>query len=323
MYTPRVRGLREMLLLSDAKRVVSSRTPERHAEIRRWWAAARARLRVAERLDPMREQLAAVPLYREGLRALAGAAIAAAEGAPKAEDVADLDAAWSALERVWSKLHIPTPLSDFVPARDALREQVALDAPPRRIGDALATIDRLARLLERAIEPRSMRFLTWRPRAVVTTLALAMVALLAWTVPPLLGPKDVALGKPVKISSSHPESTGPADGTWLVNGRVERVYAAQTKSEDNPWMQIDLQQETPIKRVVVYNRGDGWFSDSLPLDLLLGDEESKLRSVAHREVLFTQFHPWVIDTNETARYVRVVKRGHGGLALSEIEVYSR
>jgi hypothetical protein len=317
------RAVLEILSLSNARRVISARTPERHAEIRRWWAAARARLGVAARLDPEREQLAAVPLYREGLRALAGAAVASAEGNVKPEDVADLDAAWAALERVWPALGIPEPLSDFAPARDVLREPVAIDAPPRPVGDTIATLDRLSRLVERAIEPRSLKWLTWRARIQVGAIALAVVALLALKVPPLFAPKDLALHKPVKISSSHPDSLAPSDGSWLDNGRVEHVYGAHTTSEDNPWMQIDLERPTAIGRVVVYNRGDGWLTDCLPLELAVGDDESKLRPIARREALFTQFHPWVVQTNQTVRFLRLTKRGHGTCALSEVEVFAK
>ncbi len=312
-----------MLVFTEARRVIAARTPERHAEVRRWWAAARARLMVAARRDPQREQLAAIPLYREGLRALAGAAVASAEGNAKPEDVADLDAAWSALERVWPKLGIAKPLSDFAAARDVLREPVAIDAPPRPVGDTIATLDRLASLVERAIEPRALKWLTWRARLQVSAIALAVLAVLALKIPPLFAPKNLALHKPVKLSSSHPDSLAPDDGSWLDNGRVEHVYGAHTKAEDNPWMQIDLEQPTAIGRIVVYNRGDGWLNDCLPLELAIGDDESKLRPIANRDVLFTQFHPWVVRTNETARFLRLTKRGHGTCALAEVEVFAK
>jgi hypothetical protein len=316
-------GVREKLLLTGPRRIVAARTPERHAEVRRWWAAARARLRVAERLDPKREQLAAVPIYRDGVLALAGVALAATEGSVKPEDVASLDAAWASLERAWPKLGIATPLSEFGPARAALAEPVAVDAGPRPIADALASLDRLARLVERAIEPRPLRWLTWRARTQVAVLAIAIVGALAIEIPPLFRPPNVALGKPVKSSSTHPESLAPTDGTWLDNGRIERLYGVATNNEQNPWMQIDLQKPTLIKRIVVYNRGDGWFNECLPLEISVGDDETKLHRIGLRETLFTQFFPWTLETNETARFVRLTKRGSGAYALSEVEVYSR
>jgi hypothetical protein len=86
---------------------------------------------------------------------------------------------------------------------------------------------------------------------------------------------------------------------------------------------VDLQQPVPIRRIVVYNRGDGWFTDCLPLEVSIGMEEGKLHRVGWRETLFTQFSPWVVHTNETARFVRLTTHAHAALALSEVKVYSR
>lgn len=304
-------------------RIVTERPAARHAEVRRFWAAARARLAIAERLDRTSEAVAAIPLYREGMVALAGAAVAAIEGDVKPADVADFDAAWSALERVWPRLGVEASLDRFTAGRDLLRATRAIDAPVTDASDALAELDVLSKTIERAIEPRTLRALRARRALRIGAVATTVVVGLAWAVPPLFAPTNVARGKPVKLSSSYPDSLAPADGTWIDNGKIERVYGAQTGVEDNPFIQIDLEKETPIKRVVVYNRGDGWFTDCLPLELALGDDESKLHAVAHRDHVFTQFRPWVVEPNETARFLRLTKRGHSSCALSEVEVYSR
>jgi hypothetical protein len=313
-----------MLVLSDARRTVRARTPERHAEVRRWWKIARARLDVAQRLDPRTETLAALPLYRDGLVALAGAAVASAEGSVPPDDVAGVDAALAALERVWSKLAIAAPFSGYRRAAETLATPLAVDAAaPADARDAIASIDDLARRVERAIEPRSLRALEARRAAVLAVPVIAAVVAVATFVPPLFAPKDLALHKPVKISSSHPDSLAPPTGEWLVNGRIERVYGVATKNEDNPWMLIDLQKPEPVRRIVIYNRGDGWFTDCLPLEVLVGLDESSLHRVAMRETVFTQLRPWGVRTNETVRFVKLVAHKHAACALSEVEVYSR
>jgi hypothetical protein len=317
-----VAAISELLFASRARRIVDARPSAQHAVVRRWWRAARARLRVAERLDPQTELLAALVLYREGAIALIGAAIAAVEGEVTTADVADIDTAWSALERIWMKLDTGVDLAALGDTREALREQDALDAAPPPIARSKAMcrgIDHWVALVEQAIEPRTARQLAWSRIVRVAPLVVVPLAVLAWVVPPLFEPKSLTLNKPVTVSSSR-ESEAPPGGHDVVNGKIEHTFGMQTNEEENPWVVVDLEQPTLVHRIVVYNRGDGWFTDCLPLILEVGVDKSSLHVVATRETLFSQRRPWEIELGDTIRFIRLSKK-RGYITLAEIAAY--
>ncbi len=277
---------------------------------------------MAERLDPQTEILAALPLYREGFVALVCAALAAVEPDAALADVTDVDTAWKALERIWPRLDVGS-IAELHVVRDGLSQRLALDAPPPTTAQSVAlcqATDRLTRLVERAIEPRTMRDLKASVVARVAPLVLVPIAVIAWTVPPLFQPKSLTLNKPVKVSSSR-ESEAPPGGQSVVNGKIEMTYGMQTNEEQNPWVMVDLERPTFVHRIVVYNRGDGWFADCLPLVLEVGLDASSLRVVETRETLFTQRRPWEIKLGDTIRFIRLSKRGPGYITLAEIAAY--
>lgn len=315
-------AVRELFFLSHARRIVESRPAAQHAVVRHWWRAAHTRLGVAERLDPQTELAAALTLYREGVMALIGAAVVAVEGEVTNADLTDIDAAWRALERIWAKLDTGVDLASLDLARDALCKRTALDAPPPRMSERAAmgrAIERLVAHIERAIEPRSAAALVWRRILRVAPLVIVPLAVLAWVLPPLFEPKSLTLNKPVKVSSSR-ESEAPPGGREVVNGKIEHTYGMQTNEEENPWVLVDLERPTFVHRIVVYNRGDGWFTDCLPLTLEVGAEASALHVVETRETLFTQRRPWEIKLDDTIRFIRLSKK-HGYITLAEIAAY--
>jgi hypothetical protein len=317
-FAPRIS---EYLLLTRARAKVSERSTAQLSDIRRWWFAARKRLRIAERLDPRTELVAVVPLYREGFVAIVNALLIATE--PSASPVDGVQAAWEALEQMWPKLG-QSSLDGYGDARKLLlQEKPALDVEPVGDAHACATVDRLTRKIEQAVEPRTRRQLIARAALRIGTLATACVAAVALVAPPFFAPRSLALHKPVKLSSVHSESMAPPTGEWLVNGRIERTYGAHTAAEDKPWMEIDLQQSAHLGKIVVYNRGDGWLNDCLPLAVDVGTVPTSLHRIAVAETLFTQTRPWVIQLDEEVRFVRLTKLGRGAFALSEVGVYSR
>jgi hypothetical protein len=322
--------LRDLFSLSGARAKVRGRPAPVHASIRRWWAAARARLRVAEQLSPETEFAPAVALYRDGIPALVAASIVAAEAEVSPADVADVRAAWAALERVWPKLGIGEDLREFRLAKDTLCDPPPLDEPPpgkAEAAAACAAIARVVTLLERAIEPRTEKRLA--VYAALRQAALGVAVAIAILVPArrLLAPRNLALHKPVTQSSVLParESVG---GAYLVNGLIEYSYGAHTDNtadggRQDPWIMIDLQRATRIRKIVVYNRGDTNFTDCLPLILEVGLDPGNMKTRGVRNDLFTRTEPWVVDRlDETARYVRVRMTGTAYIALDEIEVYA-
>jgi hypothetical protein len=298
-------GIGARLLSTPARKLIASRSPEHHALVRKRWKAARAYLRVAERLDPKWEAEPAYALYRAGLVPLVVAAMKAHDAKADVESIKDVDSAWRALKDVWPKLGIKADLGEL---------------PEDAVGASRA-IDRLSVLLEPVVEPRDLRVLGWVARARVAALALVPIALAAWLVPPLFEPKCLTLNKPVKVSSGR-ESEAPPDGHDVVNGRIEHTYGMQTNEEDTPWVVVDLEKPTMVHRIVVYNRGDGWFGDCLPLTLEVGLDESKLRVVETRNTMFTQHRPWTVQLSEEIRFIKLSKKGlHGYITLAEISAY--
>ncbi len=320
----------EFFTLAGPRGRIEGRTPAGQELLRTWWKAARARLRVAEQLSPESELAPAVALYREGLTALIGAALVAAEGDVRADEVTDIRAAWPALARIWPSLHPDVDLGEFRVAREALCEPARLDAVAPGKAESFAvyvSMARLTALLERAIEPRTLRQLersSWTRKAALG--AAVAVALVSPAVA-LLSPVNLALHRPVTQSSVHP-SRAEVGGAPLVNGKMEFTYGAGTDNgpdggEPDPWMMVDLGRPTRIGKIAIYNRGDGWFTDCLPLILEVGADTTSFKQLATRTVIFTRTDPWVVDhLDETVRYVRVRKSGNGYLALDELEVYA-
>jgi hypothetical protein len=295
-------------------------------EARKWSRAARARLRIAEQLDPEREFPAALALYREGLTALVAAAVASTRRTPSADDLSGIGAAWRALERVWPDLAIDADPSQFGTVRDVLCKTPPLLAPPLAPAEALATADALRRLV--ATLERSVRLASHSPPSRRLGLRIAGLAVISSAVAAaawwIASPKDLALHCPVALSSTHPNAFSPPNGSGLVNGKVEYTYGVHTDVQDDPWIQLDLQRPVRIRRIVVHNRGDGWFDGAVPLFVDVGMDENSLQPLDHRDKLFTRTDPWVIDRiDQTVRYIRLHKKGHTHIALSEVFVYDR
>ena len=83
-------------------------------------------------------------------------------------------------------------------------------------------------------------------------------------------------------------------------------------------MKVDLLREYDVREVRVYNRGDGWFDDVLPLTLSISTDDATFTDVATRT---THFDVWTVELNRRARWVRVSNGSY--IALNEIEVYAR
>jgi hypothetical protein len=327
----RVTGpFRELLFLAEARDKVRARPAAVHASLRRYWLAARARLRVAEQLSPETEFAPVVALYREGIPPLVAASVIAAEGEVSASDVADIRAAWAALERVWPKLGIDVDLRDLRSAKEALCDPPPVDDPPpgkAEAAAACAAMSRLVALLERAIEPRTEKALAAYAATRQAVLGLAILIAIVVPLRAALAPRDLALHKPVMQSTVLAAREG-VGGAYLVNGKLEYSYGAHTDNtgdggKQDPWIMIDLLRPTRIGKIVVYNRGDTNFTDCLPLILEIGNDTSSMKALGTRKELFTRTEPWVVGRlDETARYVRVRMTGTAYIALDEIEVYA-
>jgi hypothetical protein len=278
-------------------------------------------------LSPETEFAPAVALYREGITALVGAALVAVEGPAAAAAATDVRAAWASLERIWPRLGTGVDFHEFAAAGRTLCDQGPLDVAPPDPAEAAALVSAMARLvalLKRAVEPRTPRRLAVLAAMRLALLAAVAVVAIALPVRRALAPKNLALNKPVTMSSVY-KTRRDVGGSYLVNGKLEWSYGGHTDNPgpDNPFMTIDLRAPTRIGKIAVHNRGDGHFDDCLPLTLSVGLDPSATNVLGVRDKHFTRTEPWVVDhLDVTARYVRVSKVGAAYIALTEIEVYA-
>jgi hypothetical protein len=196
-----------------------------------------------------------------------------------------------------------------------------LDPPPR---DAVATFAQaeatrddveanVAQLLSR-LESRTQTELLGLRIGRLGAIAVVLVVL-AWTLGRHFGVHDVALNKPVITSGLR---QGKAEA--VVDGRTRGTFALQTAEQAHPFVMIDLGRMYRIRSIRIYNRGDGWFDEVLPLSVELSSDGTSFHEIARRT---EHFDVWTLELGSAdARFVRVSKE-NGYIALNEIEVYSR
>jgi hypothetical protein len=101
-------------------------------------------------------------------------------------------------------------------------------------------------------------------------------------------------------------------------------YGVHTAAASPPWVQVDLGDVYKVSKVKVYNRGDGWFNDGLPMTLQTSLDGTWFVDIETRRAPFSQKSPWVANAHrEKARYIRLRGPATKYLALSELEVFAR
>lgn len=317
--SPKLRPIGEFFLLRDAERTVRAYTAPQHALVQRHVEAAERRLRAGRRIP------AAVPsalILREAVWHYLLAIEAA--GDPRTDH-----AALEALD-VTGKLPVLLPDAlrpDASPTDDA-RVRAALGATSPLYFDDLSAedaalgrsaLERAASMLSRRVEARTLanvRGTRWG-RWVALGIAVAYVSVV--TLRAKLWPRNIALGKQVRASS-----TSGGDGHELVDGELGAIPGVRTNTEESPSAVIDLGKEYRVDRVSVYNRVDGWFDDCLPLVVELSVDGARYKEIARQEQHFGTDPPWTVALRrEPARYVRLRVARRGYLALSEVEVFGR
>lgn len=277
-------GFIELLLLRDAERRATALDDDRRTEIAERAAAASLRLRASRKLT---HPVPALELLRAAHAHAARAAELMGQVAP------------APLEEVDDELALDrAPLEDNEDRREALDSKVAalLSALELRSPTALRTI-RIARL------------------AAIVLLLLLVGSHFARA---RLAERNLALGKPVAPSSIRLNPPSPAE---LVDGRTQGTIGIHTNDEPAPQIVIDLEAEHTIHTIKVYNRGDGWFDDSLPLVVDTSVDGVTYDLVARRT---NHFDVWSMDAGgREARFVRVRRPDPGYIALNEVEVFGR
>jgi F5/8 type C domain-containing protein len=309
----------DAFLLRDAEEAVAVRSLAQREHIARHYRAARRLLRTADRLDEPDDAFAALILYRQCSILLVAALVKIRE----AGLTPDLSPAGA-----WRDLQSTLPTESIVMADHwaVLQkllvggEPMALDAlDPEELRSfregARAAVARLGAF----VDPRSLaevrvtRYVRVGIAAVVVALGLFLIV--HW----VAAPRDLAFYKPAIASSQWPGSPLAAG---IDNGKIEASYGVHTQVEEWPWVMIDLGSVQTIHEVRVYNRGDGYFDEGLPLLLQFSSDGKLWIEIARRTTPYTQADPWVARVGGSrARYLRVQIPRHGYVALSEIEVF--
>jgi hypothetical protein len=324
-------AFREFFLLEKAQREVASRSTDQETRIRYLVTAGDARLAAAESLTGGDQVPAALILYRDGIIFTIWALLESrgrdgneptAEGAFRSLDklieAGEVEGAPETLASVRALLTDTRPLAfDELPAAEALTKR--------------SEIETTALWLRGLVDARTVRQIKWSRALRLGTTALLVLAALGFGGTRLVSPKNIALGKPVHLSSQRPQcppgsgETGLA-GSGLVDGNVSGTYDICTNYEVRPWATLDLQKVQRISKIVVYDRGDCcWGSYDLPTVLELSEDGTNFREVARRTTAYSATDPWIIKLDhQSARFVklRVDANEPRELVLSELEVYA-
>jgi hypothetical protein len=205
------------------------------------------------------------------------------------------------------------PLLDC--ARGEARLAALGEAERRRVLDTLAGLaQKLAEPLEAEADVvRRQRVACWLRRLI--PIALASV-LFGYSLLALLGRENLALHKPVVVSSAEPKVR--ANPRQLVDGDHKNL-AFHTQKGAGQHATIDLGTVQQITTIDVYNRFDCCQGRALPLRIEVSTDGRTYQSVARRTESFTLWSAALPPT--AARYVRLIAEANTFFHLTEVEVY--
>ena len=317
-----LKGWWDAFLLRDAERRIAEYPTVRQERLQAIFRAADARTRAAD--DLVEGYVAeAFPLYREAA-ALHMAAFVSTFSEQLLPEPLVFDQVCDAFLRTARQrsITIDPRWPDFM----ALWRTPDLLLVDRMAPTAAAELGRNAQVLVKQVaalvDRRTVNQLRLERGIRATVLAVVVVALLGFGVSALLRGENVALRKSVTVSSIHPASTSLPSG--LTDGVTTGSYGVHTNLGENPWVQVDLAAVYAIDRVKIYNRGDGYYDDGLPMVLQFSLDGTSFQDVETRATGFSQLQPWTAKTHgRRARYVRVKGAKGKYVSLSELEVFGK
>jgi F5/8 type C domain-containing protein len=319
-------SVRDLFLLQAQERAVRSLSPAQHQRLRSLVNAAAARSSVADNLVDPPQTVAAIVLYREAVAFLLLGVTVQGDETLSLEDADGkrIGAEFARLAEA-GKIEPPSPEVDEAVRFIADSQGLTIDAAgPDVQARTRESLQAAARWLRLRLEPRTIPEIRRTRNARIGVAGAIGVVAIVWVIVQIIRPVNIALHRPVRSSSRAALSVAPADGSGLVNGVMEPNYGIQTAQQESPWVTIDLQSSHAISDIEVYNRGDGWFDEGLPLVLELSEDGNQFVEVSRRTESFTQAMPWVYTASgRRARYIRVRGPHLGYVALSEIEVHGK
>jgi hypothetical protein len=317
--------LREALLLEDAEQAAIGYATGGASAMRGFVQAGADRALVAERaLDG--HPASALALYREAAVFYMAARASVAPDGPLGEplDAREVVGRFRALTTRYAPPVGARELESFLSRvavgglRGGVDAATAVEAS-REAEQARAIVRWLATL----VEPRGVEEVRFVRRLRVGVVVVVAIALVAWAANALFSKENLALHKPTSASGVFPGSFAAPGG--LTDGIITGApYGIHTNVAEASWVQVDLGAVYRLDKVKVYNRGDGYFEDGLPMTLQLSEDGTRFVDVETRTSTFGQTAPWVAKVAGTrARYVRI--RGTHGryVALSELEVFGQ
>ncbi len=225
-----------------------------------------------------------------------------------------------ATEAAWGKLptaHGPLLAAMLGPEREATIEKLGEDDRESFAAGVHDLVMRLAEPLEfEANRLGRALFARWS-RVSVLSLILVVAAGLGthWLIK-RYGPQDLALHRPVTVSSQYPGQG--TDHTLLVDGDTENL-GFHTENNGQQWVIIDLGKVYPIHEIVVYNRADGYQERAVPLKVQVSNDNKHYTQIAERKKTFDK---WTVKgLHAEGRYVRLENTPPNYFHLAEVEVY--
>lgn len=294
-------GLREVALLADAERIARSFPPEQLTMVRQERRQARAYLHASRRVSSPDLALSLLDMALPAALACAHAARATSTPLDAHEELSSL-----ARDKVLPETATHA-LEDRATASE--RDFAAKEELRDRIDDIVTRV--LASVEWRTpLEVRALRYGRIAAVVLVAFLCIEHVARTRWLV------HNVALNKRVTHTALK---LVPPEAEGVVDGKTRGTFGIHTVGDAHAFVMIDLLRTYDVREVRVYNRGDGWFDDVIPLTLSISTDAITFHDVATRT---THFDMWSVELNGApARYVRVSNTSY--IALNEIEVYAR
>lgn len=293
--------------------------------------AADARSAAAESLTGSDQVPAALILYRDGIL-FTIRALLESRGRDSTEQT--IEGAIRGLTALIEAGQVPVPPDGFEGVRALLCDTRPLAFDELPSDEALAKrseVETTALWLRGLVDARTLGQIKWSRIRRLGMTGLILFAGMAFGVSKVAAPKNIALGKPVQMSSRRPQcppGTGEAGlpPSGLVDGTVSPAYDICTNFEVRPWVTLDLQGVRRIAKIVVYDRGDCcWGSYDLPAVLELSEDGTNFREVARRTTPYSAVDPWVIKLDrQSAKFVRIRVDANEAkeLVLTELEVFS-
>ena len=324
--------IREVLLLERAEQAAQAYSTEQREKIRTLAVAAECRRRAADSLSE-EDQLPVATLLDRDAAKLMMAAVLVAKGIDvdtKRLDGTALTTSLLALVESGALAEKPVEIEQ-IRAYFSDANELELDALPLEETAARRT------LLRRAFDWLRLQFEARSPQQIVIArylrlgaVAFVLVGLVVWGIVRAASDKNLALHKPVIVSSQCPASLNPYGPGFpgfgppgLVDGEKRGKYDMCTGGDTPPWVAVDLTRVARLSKVVVYNRGDCCFDHSLPMVVELSLDGTSYHEVGRHPTPLGESDPWSIPVKEKARYVRlkVDSPTPKSLVLSELEVY--